>query len=388
MIGGAMHYLGRISLGLAAGLALVANAAEARAAEAHRAGFGALADGTPIESVTLTSRGGVTARVMTLGATLQSLLVPDRDGRADDVVLGYDTPAEYLANPQYFGATVGRFANRIARGRFTIDGREHRLETNDGANHLHGGVRGFDKRVWTIRSVSNGPVASVTLTYRSADGEGGYPGRVDATVTYALSDAGELTILHEATTDRPTIVNITNHSLFNLAGERAREDAMAQVLTLHADAYTPVDAALIPTGALRPVAGTPFDFRTPMAIGARIREGRDEQLRIGRGYDHNFVIAGPVREMRPVLRLEDPRSGRVMEMSANMPGLQFYSGNFLNGTAIGKAGRVYRQGDGLAFEPQYYPDSPNQAEFPSARLDPGGTFVNRMVLRFSVAPRR
>ncbi len=383
-----MRCLSRISLGLAAGLTLVANAGEAHAAEARRVSFGALADGTAIESVTLTSRSGVTARVMTLGATLQSLLVPDRDGRAEDIVLGYDTAAEYLANPQYFGATVGRFANRIAGGRFSLDGREHRLETNDGANHLHGGIRGLDKRVWTIRAVSNGPVASVTLTYRSPDGEGGYPGTVDATVTYALSDSGELTILHEATTDRPTIVNITNHSLFNLAGERAREDAMGQLLTMHAQAYTPVDAALIPTGELRPVAGTAFDFRTPVAIGARIRDGDDEQVRIGRGYDHNFVITGAAGEMRPVLRLEDPRSGRVMEMSANMPGLQFYSGNFLNGTAIGKAGRVYRQGDGLAFEPQYFPDAPNQAAFPSARLDPGQRFVNRMVLRFSAAARR
>ena len=383
-----MGYLGRISLVVAAGLTLAANAGQAAAAEARRAPFGTLADGTGIESVTLTSRAGITARVMTLGATLQSLMVPDRRGRADDIVLGYDTPAEYLANPQYFGATVGRFANRIARGRFRLDGRDYRLETNDTANHLHGGVRGFDKRVWTIRSVSSGPVASVTFVYRSPDGEGGYPGNVEAIVTYTLSDAGELSILHEATTDRPTIVNITNHSLFNLAGERAREDTMRQLLTLHADAYTPVDAGVIPTGELRPVAGTPFDFRRPVAIGARIREGRDEQIRIGRGYDHNFVIAGQARAMRPVLRLEDPRSGRVMEMSGNMPGLQFYSGNFQNGTVIGKAGRVYRQGDGLAFEPQLFPDAPNHPTFPSARLDPGQTFVNRMVLRFPAARRR
>jgi aldose 1-epimerase len=382
-----MSYLGRISLVVAAGLTLLANAGAAKAAEARRAPFGTLADGTAIESVTLTSRAGITARVMTLGATLQSLRVPDRRGQADDIVLGYDTAAEYLANPQYFGATVGRFANRIARGRFTLDRREYRLETNDTTNHLHGGVRGFDKRVWTIRSVANGPVASVTLVYRSPDGEGGYPGNVEATATYSLSDRGELTILYQATTDRPTIVNITNHSLFNLAGERAREDAMRQVLTLHADAYTPVDATLIPTGELRPVAGTPFDFRTPEAVGARIRDGQDEQIRIGHGYDHNFVVAGRAGAMRPVLRLEDPRSGRVMEMSGNMPGLQFYSGNFLNGTAIGKAGRVYRQGDGLAFEPQLFPDAPNHPSFPSARLDPGQTFVNRMVLRFS-APRR
>ena len=233
--------------------------------------------------------------------------------------------------------------------------------------------------------MASGPVASVTLTYRSPDGEGGYPGNVEASATYSLSDSGELTILYRATTDRPTIVNITNHSLFNLAGERAASDAMGQVLTLHASAYTPVDETLIPTGELRPVAGTPFDFREPMAIGARIRDGRDAQIRIGRGYDHNFVIDGAAGTMRPVLRLEDPRSGRVMEMSAAAPGLQFYSGNFLNGTVIGKAGRVYRQGDGLAFEPQLFPDAPNHPDFPSARLDPGQTFTNRMVLRFSIA---
>ena len=357
----------------------------AEAAEARRERFGALDDGTVIESVTLTNAHGVSARVITLGAALQSLFVPDRDGEADDVVLGYDTPAEYLAKPQYFGATVGRYANRIAQGRFTLDGREYALETNDGPNHLHGGTQGLDKRVWTIESVESGDEASVTLVYRSPDGEGGYPGTLNVTAIYTLSESNALSIAYRATTDRPTIVNVTNHSFFNLAGERAATDAMDARLTLHASSYTPVDATLIPTGEIRPVAGTPFDFREPTAIGARIRDGRDEQIRIGRGYDHNFVVDGTPGTLRPVLRLEDPGSGRVMEMSATAPSVQFYSGNFLDGTVVGKSGRVYRQGDGLAFEPQVHPDSPNRPDFPSARLDPGQTYVNTMVLRFSTA---
>ena len=356
----------------------------AAAAEARRERFGQLDDGTVVESVTLTNSRGMSARVITLGATLQSLVVPDRDGNGDDVTLGYDTAAEYLAKPQYFGATVGRFANRIARGRFMLDGREYALETNNGPNHLHGGTRGYDKRVWTLESVEGGANASVTLAYRSPDGEGGYPGTLNVTATYSLSDDNRLTITYRATSDRPTIVNVTNHALFNLAGERAARDAMDARLTLHASAYTPVDATLIPTGEIRPVAGTPFDFRTPAPIGARIRNGSDEQIRIGRGYDHNFIVDGTAGSLRPVLRLEDPGSGRVMEMSATAPGVQFYSGNFLDGTVVGKNGRVYRQGDGLAFEPQVYPDSPNRPDFPSARLDPGQTYVNTMVLHFSI----
>lgn len=357
----------------------------ASAAEARRERFGQLDDGTAIEAVMLTNSRGVSARVITLGATLQSLLVPDRDGRADDVVLGYDTAAEYLAKPQYFGVTVGRYANRIARGRFTLDGQQYVLETNDGPNHLHGGRRGFDKRVWTIQSVRSGREASVTLAYRSPHNEGGFPGTLDVTATYSLSDANELTIVYRATTDRPTIVNLTNHALFNLAGERARADALGARLTLNASAYTPVDDTLIPTGEIRPVAGTPFDFRAPVAVGARIRDGRDPQILIGRGYDHNFVVDGAAGTLRPALRLEDPQSGRVMEMAVTAPGVQFYSGNFLNGTVVGKAGRIYRQGDGLAFEPQVFPDAPNRPDFPSARLDPGQTYLNRMVLRFSTA---
>ena len=356
----------------------------AAAAEARRERFGQLDDGTIVESVTLTNSQGMSARIITLGAALQSLVVPDRDGNRDEVTLGYDTPAEYLAKPQYFGATVGRYANRIAHGRFTLDGREYALETNDGSNHLHGGTRGYDKRVWTIESVASGANARVTLAYRSPDGEGGYPGTLNVTATYSLSDDNSLTISYRATSDRPTIVNVTNHSFFNLAGERAARDAMDARLILHASTYTPVDATLIPTGEIRPVTGTPFDFRTQAAIGARIRDGNDEQIRIGRGYDHNFVVDGTAGTLRPVLRLEDPGSGRVMEMSANAPSVQFYSGNFLNGTVVGRNGRVYRQGDGLAFEPQVYPDSPNHPDFPTARLDPGQTYVNTMVLHFSI----
>ena len=357
----------------------------AAAAEARREPFGQLEDGTAVESVVLTNSGGMSARVITLGATLQSLIVPGRDGQGDEVTLGFDTAAEYLAKPNYFGASVGRYANRIGRGRFTLDGREHVLETNNGANHLHGGTRGYDKRVWTIQSVESGANASVTLAYRSPDGEGGYPGNLAVTATYSLSDDNALTISYRATTDRPTIVNVTNHALFNLAGERGARDAMDHRLTLHASAYTPVDATLIPTGEIRPVAGTPFDFRQATAVGARIRDGRDEQIRIGRGYDHNFIVDGTAGTLRPVLRVEDPGSGRVMEMSATAPGLQFYSGNFLDGTFTARNGRIYRQGDGLAFEPQVYPDSPNRPDFPSARLDPGQTYVNTMVLRFSIA---
>ena len=357
----------------------------AAAAEARREPFGQLEDGTAVESVILTNSRGMSARVITLGATLQSLIAPDRDGPGDEVTLGFDTAAEYLAKPNFFGASVGRYANRIARGRFTLDGREYALETNNGPNHLHGGTQGYDKRVWTIESVETGAQASVTLAYRSPDGEGGYPGNLAVTATYSLSDDNALTISYRATTDRPTIVNVTNHALFNLAGEHAARDAMDHRLTLHATAYTPVDATLIPTGEIRPVAGTPFDFREPTAIGARIRDGNDEQIRIGRGYDHNFVVDGTAGILRPVLRLEDRASGRVMEMSVTAPALQFYSGNFLDGTFTGRNGRIYRQGDGLAFEPQVYPDSPNHPDFPSARLDPGQSYVNTMVLRFSIA---
>jgi aldose 1-epimerase len=345
--------------------------------------FGTLPDRTPVPAVELTNRHGMRAHIIALGATLQSLHVPDKNGRTADVVLGHATAAEYLANTQYFGATVGRFANRIARGQFELDGRVHQLDANEAPNHLHGGFRGHDKALWRIDSVSGGEAPRVTLTHVDADGAGGYPGEVRATATYSLNDRNELTIEYRATTDKPTIVNITHHSYFNLAGEEEGCDVMNHRLTLYADAYTPIDSTGIPTGERRPVADTPFDFRTTRTIGERIRDGRDAQLRFGRGYDHNFVVRGAAGTLRPAARLEDPVSGRALELHATAPGLQFYSGNRLDGTTAGKTGRLYRQSHGLCLEPQAYPDAPNHVEFPSARLRPGEEFVSAMTFRFS-----
>lgn len=346
--------------------------------------FGRLTDGTSVEVVELSNSRGVTAYIMTLGAALQSLSVPDRYGKSADVVLGHATPAEYLAKRQYFGATVGRFANRIRGGQFTLDGKHYTLETNDGPNHLHGGLRGLDNVVWKLDSVSNGKVASVVMSYTSPAGAGGYPGTVNVTATYSLNDANELSVTYQATTDQPTVINISNHSYFNLAGEAGQEDILAHRLTLLADAYTPVDATLIPTGERRNVAGTPFDFREPMPIGSRVRDGRDEQIRIGRGYDHNYVLRGDAGTLRLAARLEHPGSGRVLEILTTAPGIQFYSGNFLDGTTVGKSGRIYRQGDGLCLEPQVFPDAPNRPDFPSARLNPTETYSNTVVFRFPV----
>jgi len=360
-------------------------AGSGQAAEVTRAHFGELGDGTRVEAIELSNSRGVTARIITLGATLQSLAVPDRHGGSADIVLGYSTAGEYLEKPQYFGATVGRYANRIAGGRFTLDDRHYSLPTNDGKNHLHGGPQGLDKAVWKIESATGGSPAEVVLSYRSPDGDQGYPGTLDVTAIYTLNDRNELAVEYRATTDKPTIVNITNHAYFNLAGEAEGQDVMDHRLTMVADRYTPVDETLIPTGKLRQVAGTVFDFREAQPIGLRIRDGRDPQVRFGRGYDHNFVINGAVGSLRLGARVEDPRSGRIMEVLTTAPGIQFYSGNFLDGTTVGKSGRVYRQGDALCLEPQVFPDSPNQPDFPSPRLDPGDTYVNKMVFRFSTA---
>jgi aldose 1-epimerase len=362
-------------------------AGPAQAAEVTRAQFGELGNGTRIEAIELSNSSGVTARIITLGATLQSLSVPDRNGSSADIVLGYSTADEYLQKPQYFGATVGRYANRIAGGRFTLDDRDYSLPVNDGKNHLHGGPQALDKVVWKIESATGGSPAEVVLSYRSPDGDQGYPGTLDITAIYTLNDQNELAVEYRATTDEPTIVNITNHAYFNLAGEAEGRDVMDHRLTMVADRYTPVDETLIPTGELRQVVGTVFDFRKPQAIGLRIRDGGDQQIRFGRGYDHNFVINGPAGSLRSGARVEDPRSGRVMEVLTTAPGIQFYSGNFLDGTTVGKSGRVYRQGDALCLEPQVFPDSPNQPDFPSPRLDPGDTYMNKMVFRFSTASR-
>lgn len=368
---------------LVLGAALVTLAtSDVQAANAVRAPFGTLADGTKIEAVTLSNGSGVTARIMTLGATLQSLILPDRNGRKRDVVLGYDTPREYLAHPDYFGASVGRYANRIANARFTLDGKAYRLARNDGPNSLHGGLKGFDKRIWKIESIADGAPAKAVFSYVSADGEEGFPGQLTVTATYSLNDQNELEIDYRATTTKPTVVNITNHSYFNLSGDDGR-DVMADRLTLYADQFTPVDATLIPTGERRSVVGTPFDFRAPHLIGTRIRDGSDMQIRYARGYDQNFIVRGSAGSLRRAAELEDPQSGRVMEVSVTAPGIQFYSGNFLDGTFIGKSQRAYRQGDAVCLEPGVFPDTPNHPAFPSARLAPGQVYLNRIVYRFS-----
>ena len=371
---------------LTAALCLSAFAAisNAGAAQARRAAFGALADGTRIDAVDLTSRTGVRARIITLGARIQSLYTPDRAGKLGDIVLGFASPQRYFDDGNYFGATVGRFANRIAKGRFTLDGRTYQVTVNDHGNSLHGGSPGFDKRVWTIESLHDGASASVVMSYVSPDGEQGYPGALRVTATYTLTDSGELRIDYSATTDRPTIVNLSGHSYFNLASSPAHFSTMRDLLQINASHFTPVDDTLIPTGTIAPVAGTPFDFRTPTPIGLRIRDGNDRQIRYCHGYDMNFVLDGRPGTLRLAARVEDPRSGRVLEVYTTAPGIQFYSGNFLGGSFVGKHGIVYRQGDAVVLEPQDFPDAPNHPNFPAATLDPGATYHSVIVYRFSV----
>jgi aldose 1-epimerase len=361
-----------------------ASPGRAVAAQASRAPAGTLTDGTPVEAITLSNERGVSARILTYGATLQSLLAPDCSGRVADVVLGSDDLASYVSRPSYFGVTVGRYANRIAGGRFSLDGATFQLPANDGRNSLHGGGRGFDKVVWRVVSLDSAPQPRVVLAHTSPEGDSGYPGRLDVTVTYALDAQGALAITFDATTDRPTIVNMTNHAIFNLAGEGAPGGALDQLLTIPAQAFTPVSADLIPTGELRAVAGTPFDFRAPRRLAQDIRDGRDEQLRFGRGYDHNFALdKGVTAAPELAARLEDPASGRVLELLTTEPGVQVYTGNFLDGTYAGKSGHIYRMGDGIALEPQKFPDAPNHPTFVSARVDPGRPYRHAMIYRLS-----
>ncbi len=359
--------------------------APAGAATIQRATFGVLADGTRIEAVTLTGSNGVSARIITYGATLQAFNVPDRAGKVADVTLGYDDLASYVAHPNYWGQTIGRYANRIAGGRFSLGGKGYQLTLNDKTNSLHGGTRGFDKAVWKIVQVTQGPTASVKLILISPDGDQGYPGKLDVTVTYSLDDKGSLTIDFAATSDKPTIVNLTNHALFNMAGEGSPIGILGQRLTIPAHRYTPVDAQLIPTGALASVVGTVFDFTRARLLSDGLRDGRDPQIVAGRGWDHNWVLdKGVTGAPELAARLEDPSSGRVLDVLSTEPGLQFYSGNFLDGTLVGKRGHVYRMGDGVALEPQKFPDTPNQPSFGSALVEPGKPYHHRMIYRVSV----
>ena len=365
---------------------LLAGAAPAIAATAERSDAGTLKDGTKVEAITLANSAGISARILTYGATLQSLVAPDREGRVADVVLGHTAPADYEANRTYFGVTVGRVANRIAGGRFTLGGVAYTVPTNNGANSLHGGDKGFDRANWAVAKLVSGPVASVVLTHRSPDGDMGYPGALDVTVTYSLDERGDLSIVFEAATDKPTIVNMTNHALFNLAGDGAPQGAMAQRLTIPASRFTPVDAGLIPTGELRDVTGSVFDFRKGRVLAEGLRDGTDAQIAIGRGYDHNFVLdKGQTAMPELAARLEDPVSGRVLEVLTTEPGIQLYTGNFLDGTVTGKGGHLYRMGDGVALEAQKFPDTPNQPKFGSVRVDPGKPYRHAMIYRLSVS---
>ncbi len=364
-------------------------ASAASAAEVSRAPFGSLPGGEAVEAITLVNKRGMKVTVITYGAAIQSLIVPDRRGRMADVTLGYPSLQGYLTKSEYFGATVGRVANRIALGRFTLDGKTYQTPVNNGPNALHGGTKGFDKVNWRVLSANGGPTAIVTLQYVSPHMDQGYPGQLTTTATYSLDERNTLSVEYRATTDRPTVVNLSNHAYWNLAGEGSAEGAMGHLLTIPADHYTPTDPNAIPTGEFRPVQGTVFDFRRPTAVGARVRDSSDRQIVYGKGYDHNWVVARSLSATpRLLARVEEPKSGRVMEISSNQPGIQFYSGNFLDATVIGKAGQLYREGDALVLEPQMFPDTPNRPEFGSVRLNPGQTYRNIILYRFSTTRGR
>ncbi len=348
--------------------------------------FGRTPEGADVRIFTLTNASGMVARVTEYGATLTELWAPDRDGTLADVVLGYERLDDYVGAPFYLGATLGRVANRIANGKFTLDGQTYSLATNRAPNHLHGGVRGFDKRIWTsrpgaagTRAIGGGSAASVTFTYTSPDGEEGYPGTLTVTVAYTLTDANELRIDYTATTDKPTPINLTNHSFFNLAGSGTILD---HVLTLNADRSTPVSTSLLPTGEIAPVIGTALDFTRPRRIGDRIEEMRS----FANGYDHNFVLNGSGGTPALAARVEEPRFGRILEIWTTEPGVQFFTGNRFDGTFPGVGGAVYQRHAGFALEPQHFPDSINHPEFPSVVLRPGETFRSSTVYRF-LTPR-
>lgn len=343
--------------------------------------FGQSRNGSPVDLYTLTNHQGMQASITNYGATLVSLKVPDRVGKVHDVTLGFDSLEAYQQGSFFFGCIVGRYANRIGGGKFTLLGKTYVLEQNEGNNHLHGGSNGFDKAVWQAEKRNDGPEPALILKHLSRDGEGGYPGNLSVTVTYRLTDANELKIDYEAQTDRPTVINLTHHAYYNLAGAGAG-DITGHTLTLFADHFTPVDQQLIPTGELRPVADTPMDFRQPFEIGARI-DADDEQLVLGHGYDHNWVLNKEEGALGLAARVIEPRSGRIMEVYTTEPGIQFYCGNFLDDRIAGRDGQIYNRRGGFCLETQHFPDSPNQPEFPTTILNPGDTYRQTTIYRFS-----
>ncbi len=361
----------------------------AAAGDVDKSVFGQLPDGRQVDVYRFTNANGIEMRVINYGGIILSLKTPDVHGEFDDIVLGFDSLDDYLsdeyrqANP-YFGALIGRYGNRIAGGQFSIDGETYSLETNDGSNHLHGGQRGFDRVLWQAEPFENDEGAGLVLRYTSEDGEEGYPGRLESEVTYTLTDADELIVDYRATTDKATPVNLTQHSYFNLEGEGSGR-ILDHHLMINADAFTPVDESLIPTGEIRSVEGTPFDFTQPTPIGERIEQD-NEQLTFGKGYDHNFVLAREDAASGDAVlaaRVWEPESGRMLEIATTEPGIQFYSGNFLAGDLTGKRGQAYEHRSGFALETQHFPDSPNQASFPSTILEPGETYSSRTIHRFS-----
>jgi aldose 1-epimerase len=369
----------------AAGLAATALGGTAQAASGRKPvaePFGTLADGTEVHRWSL-ENGGTRMKVLSYGGVVQTLETPDRHGRYANVVAGFDNIADYVAGSPYFGALIGRYGNRIGKGRFTLDGKPYQLSVNDGDNSLHGGAQGFDKRVWDVEPFTHGTDVGLRLRRTSADGEMGYPGTLRTQVTYTLTRHGDWRIDYEATTDRATVVNLTSHVYWNLAGEGTGgiED---HELSIAAARYTPTDSGLIPTGELARVAGTPFDFRHAKPIGRDLRAGH-EQLVLAKGYDHNWVLdKGITARPEHIATLRDPRSGRTLKIATDQPGLQFYSGNFLDGTLTGTGGRTYRQGDALCLETQHFPDSPNHPAFPSTVLRPGETYRTSTIHRFGI----
>jgi aldose 1-epimerase len=347
----------------------------------QKARFGQTADAVAVDLYTLTNTQGMEALITNYGATLVSLKVPDRYGKSEDITLGYDSLEKYLQGRHYFGCIVGRYANRIAGGKFTLKGKQYTLTKNEGDNHLHGGTRGFNKVIWQLKNLIDDVAPSVILTYLSADGEEGYPGNLPVTVTYSLTEKNDLRIDYTAETDQPTVINLTHHSYFNLAGA-GLGDILGHMLTIFADRFTPIDNRLIPAGELRSVNDTPLDFAQPTAIGARIAQN-DEQLMLANGYDHNWVLNKEDGKLALGARVFESQSGRTMEVYTTEPGIQFYSGNFLDNRIAGKASRIYRHRGGFCLETQHFPDSPNRPEFPSVVLEPGANYQSTTIYRFS-----